>query len=67
MITVTDHKGKTYWILEAGICTTLLQCVASGDRIRLPSNGWDQIGFSNVRETNDERQRGQLVERIHGT
>lgn len=42
---IKDFKNRLYQVLETNMQYTIAQCLHTGDRVKIPSNGWDKIGF----------------------
>lgn len=45
MIRIKDFKGRVYNLIEICKDSALLECVLTGDKVRIRSYNWDDIGF----------------------
>ena len=45
MVTVIDFQGRPYSVLDIGPFTTLLECNATHEHVRIRNWDWNEIGF----------------------
>lgn len=45
---IKDFKERTYKILEQSKVSLLLECSATGDRVRIPAQNLTNVGFVKI-------------------